>query len=572
MIATCPAPIIDPLTRLGSLAQGLGLEAVAADAAAFAGRVAEGRFFVACIGQFKRGKSSLLNALIGDRVLPTGVVPVTSVVTVVRHGVERRARVRRVAGDWEDVAIEDLVEFVAEERNPGNRQHVAGVEVFVPHDLLAGGMCLVDTPGLGSVFTDSTAATHALLPHVDAALVVLGADPPISADELELVAQTAEQVEDLVFVLNKSDRLPDVQRAEARAFTERVLRERLRRPVGRLLEVSATEWLSGSGPARDSAEMHATLDTLTARSGATLVRSAEIRGLQVLAHRVLGELTERSDALSRPLNESAARVESLRRCAVDAERSLQDLHYQLIGEQERLARELTARRQGFLTRAIPEARSRLSDTFDRCRTLRGEALYQEAARLSQGIAREISARWRAEESPVAEERYRETSRRFVDAANAFLMRVTSAGGLDAAHAPQVIGEEAGFRVPGDFRHTELLPLTTPSPLARVVTFFLTRRQLSRIVGRRAGDYLERLVLTNVHRVTNALIEQALESRQRLESELRRQLREVVGRAQRAFDEARAHQARGAAAVRAEIERLQAISLEVAALSSAAHAP
>ena len=42
-------------------------------------RVSEGRFYVACIGQFKRGKSSVLNALVGDRVLPTGVVPVTTV-------------------------------------------------------------------------------------------------------------------------------------------------------------------------------------------------------------------------------------------------------------------------------------------------------------------------------------------------------------------------------------------------------------------------------------------------------------------------------------------------------------
>ena len=72
------------------------------------------------------------------------------------------------------------------------------------------------------------------------------------------------------------------------------------------------------------------------------------------------------------------------------------------------------------------------------------------------------------------------------------------------------------------------------------------------MSRRGADYLERLVFTNAHRVTNALIEQALESRRRLEADLGRQLHEVVRCAERALAEARAQQARGHAAVEAEL--------------------
>src|ERR1039457_2111733 len=67
------------LLRLRRLAQELGAEPVAEEASELAARVSEGRFYVACVGQFKRGKSTLLNALVGHAVVPTGLFPVTRV-------------------------------------------------------------------------------------------------------------------------------------------------------------------------------------------------------------------------------------------------------------------------------------------------------------------------------------------------------------------------------------------------------------------------------------------------------------------------------------------------------------
>jgi len=82
------------LLQLGRLAQELGAEPVAEEARELAARVSEGRFYVACVGQFKRGKSTLLNALVGHEVVPTGFVPVTAVPTVIRFGDKPHARVR----------------------------------------------------------------------------------------------------------------------------------------------------------------------------------------------------------------------------------------------------------------------------------------------------------------------------------------------------------------------------------------------------------------------------------------------------------------------------------------------
>ena len=94
---------------------------------------------------------------------------------------------------------------------------------------------------------------------------------------------------------------------------------------------------------------------------------------------------------------------------------------------------------------------------------------------------------------------------------------------------------------------------------------LTRRQEFALVSRRTAHYLERLVFTNAHRVTNGLIEQALDSRRRLEADVRRQLQEVVYCAERALSEARAHQAQGRAAVEGELHRLDWLRGAVAAL-------
>ena len=71
---------------------------VADEARALAERIVAGRFFVACVGQFKRGKSTVLNALVNDRVLPTGVTPVTSVVTMLRFALreQRQSALRAV--------------------------------------------------------------------------------------------------------------------------------------------------------------------------------------------------------------------------------------------------------------------------------------------------------------------------------------------------------------------------------------------------------------------------------------------------------------------------------------------
>ncbi len=127
------------LDRLAAMAEQLGEGSVSADVRQLVARINEGRFFVACVGQFKRGKSTLLDAFVGEQILPAGVVPVTAVPTVLRYGDTRAARVL-IDTRWRAIRPEDLPQYVSEKSNPENSKLVAGVEVFLPSPLLAGGM------------------------------------------------------------------------------------------------------------------------------------------------------------------------------------------------------------------------------------------------------------------------------------------------------------------------------------------------------------------------------------------------------------------------------------------------
>jgi GTPase SAR1 family protein len=560
------APRLEELARLSEEA---GAPHIADEAKRFAERVAEGRFYVACVGQFKRGKSTLLNALVDDPVLPTGVVPVTAIVTVLRYGHRRTARLRFAEGGWESIDPDGLSAYVTEEENPENEKGVTAVEVFLPSRLLASGMCLVDTPGLGSVFVGNTAVTQAFVPHIDAALVVLGADPPISGDELRLVEEVAAQVRDLIFVLNKADRLPEGERAEAVRFTERVLAERLHRPVERIYEVSASERLTGTGPSRDwDSLLNKALDTLAHRSGAGLVRAAEERGIRLLSERLRHEIDEARGALVRPLAESERRIEDLRRTAAEAERSMSDLHYLFQGEQERLGRTFVDRRDRFLGQALRGARADLN------RLLREERTHHRTSRrvfrgraqeLARAIARRWVDRWLAAEQPIAEEMYREAANRFVDLANGFLTRLTESGEPALASLPTSVSPEAGFRTRSRLYYTELMRLTSPSPRRWLLYRFSRAERFVRSVEKEVAEYLERLLSANAMRVQSDFEDRVLESRRRLEAEIRSSLKEVYRSAERALERASARKAAGSEAVRQEIVRFDGLRGRLASL-------
>lgn len=171
------------------------------------GRLRERRLRVLVAGEAKRGKSTLVNALLGRPVLPMGVTPLTASATTVRYGQQEGASAVFRDGRVESFPLSELDDLVTERGNPGNRRNLVSVTVVADAPVLARGVELVDTPGTGSVYAHNTAEAEAALETMDAAVFVLTADPPVSASEQELMARVAELSVTMFVVLNKADYL-----------------------------------------------------------------------------------------------------------------------------------------------------------------------------------------------------------------------------------------------------------------------------------------------------------------------------------------------------------------------------
>jgi GTP-binding protein EngB required for normal cell division len=234
--------LADALNELAALGTARDREQLAA----LLDRLDVARLRVLVVGEAKRGKSTLINALLGRDVLPSGVTPLTAVATTVRYGNDPRAEVLFLDGHEEKHPLTALADFVTEPGNPRNRRGVAGVTVYLDEPLLAAGVELVDTPGTGSVFEWDTETAHEALQSMDAAVFVLTADPPVSASERDLLARVAGLSVTTFAVLNKADHLDEPGLAEAAEFTRQVLTESSH--AGKLYPMSARAALGGYDP------------------------------------------------------------------------------------------------------------------------------------------------------------------------------------------------------------------------------------------------------------------------------------------------------------------------------------
>ncbi|MDA8107864.1 MAG: dynamin family protein [Betaproteobacteria bacterium] len=182
-------------------------------------RLAEDRFNLVVVGRFSRGKSSVMNALLGVESLPIGVVPLTSVITSVfygtRPGVTIRYKNRQLGGE---VPIEALSDFVTQHGNPGNVRQVAAAEVRLPAELLRRGFHFVDTPGLGSTIAENTRTTQEFLPQADAFVLVTSYESALSSEEFAVLQTACASARRVFVVLNKQDLLPPGERGEVQRY------------------------------------------------------------------------------------------------------------------------------------------------------------------------------------------------------------------------------------------------------------------------------------------------------------------------------------------------------------------
>src|ERR1039458_3478238 len=118
--------LLRSIDELSVLAEDNQSEDLRASLEALSEKLKKNRFNLAVLGQTKRGKSSFINALLGARVLPTGVLPLTSVITRVTYGDTPSAKIIYQTGQVQQIAVDFLYEYITEAGNPANQKQEIG--------------------------------------------------------------------------------------------------------------------------------------------------------------------------------------------------------------------------------------------------------------------------------------------------------------------------------------------------------------------------------------------------------------------------------------------------------------
>ncbi|MDN3025888.1 dynamin family protein [Streptomyces sp. S.PB5] len=315
-------------------------------------RLEQGTCHVVVVGEFKRGKSTLLNALVErPGLFPVDVDVATCVVSTLGWGPRERAVVHfeplpgESAANPVEVGTDRLPEFVTEQGNPRNHKRVRLLELQAPAPQLESGLVLADTPGVGSSNPAHTTATNAFLQRADGLIFVCDAIEPLATYELDFLSQALTMCEVVITVVTKTDKVRDP--APVIAGAREKIAARTGRPVDDLVVVPVSafrklKWLRG----RDD-------DQLLADSGFPELDQALWEGLATTCGGV--QLRRALDALADAVTTAGSPVVN-ELAALESDESLRRIRQEVSETAERMKR---------LSAGSAEWRTDLRQRFDR---------------------------------------------------------------------------------------------------------------------------------------------------------------------------------------------------------------
>lgn len=209
------------LDRTAALAAGAHRQDLVARLGASRRRWEDPATRVLVVGEFKQGKSALVNALVTAPVCAVDVEAATTVPTVVSYGDPPSARLvlaDRTPGEPElagalgegptrsrPVELDRLAAYASERANPDNVERVLYAEAKLPRTILEGGLEIVDTPGVGSLSNGYAGATASALPAADALLFVSDASREFTASELDFLRTALRSCPNAACIITKTD-------------------------------------------------------------------------------------------------------------------------------------------------------------------------------------------------------------------------------------------------------------------------------------------------------------------------------------------------------------------------------
>lgn len=220
------------IVELGGICQDLEMPEQAESLRQMKERLQNHVFSVGIMGEFRRGKSTVINALLGQKIVPSDIVPCSATLNYVRWGTDKDAQIYFKDGHVQTVDVEDLSDYVTKitEESAKMAESVDYAVVHYPCQFCQNGVQIVDTPGLNDD-DRMDAIAQDVLPTLDAIIMVLVADSPFSKSEAEFVRNKVmtSDLGRIIFVVNKIDAIDEDDR-------ERLLKDIRKRIQNSVLE------------------------------------------------------------------------------------------------------------------------------------------------------------------------------------------------------------------------------------------------------------------------------------------------------------------------------------------------
>ena len=165
------------MKRSATLAEELGYPISAAKIKEIIEKYEKKEFMLVAVGEARRGKSSLLNALINEviPIFPVDINVCTNVVTYLRYGKKEKIEAisQKENGNCkiEEITREQIQDYVSEKGNPNNYKNVTALNVYLPNEFLRNGIVVVDTPGVGSLNIVHAQTSYSVLPDADLSVI-----------------------------------------------------------------------------------------------------------------------------------------------------------------------------------------------------------------------------------------------------------------------------------------------------------------------------------------------------------------------------------------------------------------
>jgi predicted GTPase len=243
-------------------------------------KLEEDRFHLVVVGEFNHGKSSFVNALLGETALAVGVTPTTAAIHHLRYSDTPEAHVVYSSGKRESLAFGDVKKFAV--GGGESTDKVDFLEIGYPAPILKERILLVDTPGVNDLSLQRSDITYSYIPRADAVLFLLDAGQILKESERIFLQDKLLKAsrDKIVFVITKWDILSVDEQKEALDYARTQLKNLVKDPL--VFPISAETALSGKMAESGMPELLAHLTTFLAEErGRILLDNALGEGLSV---------------------------------------------------------------------------------------------------------------------------------------------------------------------------------------------------------------------------------------------------------------------------------------------------